>query len=104
MRPDEIGRSYDAIAHRWQQPELQSNGIPQIERALRFVTTLGHALDIGCGSSGRFVELLLRKGFLVEGVDVSERMIELARHRHPDVAFHHADICTWEFPRKYDFN
>ena len=30
-------------------------------------------------------------------------MIELAKQRHPNVTFHHADICEWEFPRKYDF-
>jgi SAM-dependent methyltransferase len=103
MRPDEIGRSYDAIANVWQEPHIQSNGIVQIERAIQFIKTRGHALDIGCGSSGRFIELLLRQGFQVEGVDVSERMIALARQRHPHVAFHHADICTWKLPRKYDF-
>jgi SAM-dependent methyltransferase len=30
-------------------------------------------------------------------------MIDLAKQRHPNVTFHHADICAWEFPRKYDF-
>jgi SAM-dependent methyltransferase len=30
-------------------------------------------------------------------------MIELAGQRHPDVRFHHADICEWEFPARYDF-
>ena len=29
-------------------------------------------------------------------------MIELAKQRHPNVGFHHADICEWDFPRKYD--
>jgi SAM-dependent methyltransferase len=30
-------------------------------------------------------------------------MIALARQRHPDISFYHADICTWNVPRKYDF-
>jgi SAM-dependent methyltransferase len=30
-------------------------------------------------------------------------MLNLARKRHPNVTFHHADICEWEFPQKYDF-
>jgi trans-aconitate methyltransferase len=30
-------------------------------------------------------------------------MIELAKKRHPDVTFHHADICEWQLPRAYDF-
>jgi hypothetical protein len=30
-------------------------------------------------------------------------MIKLARQRHPDITFYHADICKWDFPRTYDF-
>src|ERR1041384_2544152 len=103
MHPDEIGRSYDAIAHEWQEPQLLSYGNSQHERALQFSHNRQYALDIGCGCSGRFITLLQRHGFAVEGLDVSERMIALARQRHPQVVFHHADICTWKLPRQYDF-
>lgn len=103
MHPEDIGRSYDAIAHRWQEPDLQSNGIPQFERAIRFTKARGFALDVGCGSSGRFIVRLLQHGFCVEGIDVSARMIELARQSQPQVSFHRADISTWPLPRKYDF-
>jgi|SRR5947209_668422 len=103
MRPDEIGRSYDTIAHLWQEPGLQSNGIPQHERAIKFVATRNHALDIGCGCSNRFLVLLRKRGFQIEGIDVSERMLALAKQTHPEISFHHADICTWNFPLKYDF-
>jgi SAM-dependent methyltransferase len=81
---------------------MQSVGIPQLERALRFVTARQHALDVGCGCSGRLIDRLIAEGFHVEGIDVSEKMIALARQRHPNVLFHHADICQWTLPRKYD--
>jgi len=103
MRPEEIGRRYDQIAQQWQEPWLQSNGIAQFQRAIQFTQQRGAALDIGCGCSGRFIDLLRQNGFQVEGLDVSTRMVALARERHPDVTFHHADICTWELPRSYDF-
>ncbi len=103
MQPEEIGRSYDEIAPGWLEAHLQSNGIAQHERALAFVTQRGTALDVGCGCNGRFEDLLMRRGFAVEGVDVSERMIALARERMPGVRFYHADICGWELPRQYDF-
>jgi SAM-dependent methyltransferase len=103
MRPEEIGRSYDAIATEWQKPQLQSNGIAAFQRALQFVGTRGRALDIGCGSSPRFIDLLLGRGFQVEGIDVSEKMVSLARAQRPFVTFHQADICTWALPRPYDF-
>ena len=49
------------------------------------------------------IDLLLRHGFQPEGLDVSAGMIALARARHPNVPFHHADISEWNFSRKYDF-
>ncbi len=103
MDPAEIGRSYDEIAHVWLEPHLQTNGIAQFERAIRFTENRGAALDIGCGCSERFIDCLGKHGFQPEGVDVSERMIGLARERNLGTTFHQGDISTWTFPRKYDF-
>lgn len=109
MHPKDIGLSYDAIAHLWREAPIQSNGLPQLERVLRFASQCcsgrsgRFGLDIGCGCSGRFIDALARHGFQVEGVDVSERMIELARQCHPHISFHHEDIREWKLPRKYDF-
>lgn len=104
MTPDQIAATYDEFAEHWDSPGFnRDNGIPQHERALQFLPRTGVALDVGCGSSGRFVDLLLERGFAVEGLDISERMLARARRRHPGVIFHHADICTWRLPRDYDF-
>jgi SAM-dependent methyltransferase len=103
MEPTEVGESYDLIADRWRTPESPLDGLLQHDRAIQFVGNRGYALDAGCGCNGRFIDLLRQKGFTVEGVDVSERMITLARERDPTVGFYHADICQWELPRKYDF-
>jgi 2-polyprenyl-3-methyl-5-hydroxy-6-metoxy-1,4-benzoquinol methylase len=104
MKPSEIASSYDQLAEQWQSDRFaRHDGIAQHERALAFLKRKRHALDVGCGSSGRFIDLLSSHGFAVEGLDVSRRMIELARQRHPGVTFHHADICEWNLPRQYDF-
>ena len=103
MDPEAIGRSYDQIAQTWQNLPNKSYGIAQFERAIRFTENRGPALDIGCGSEGRMMDFLLRHGFQAEGLDVSAEMIALARKRHPDVLFHHAEISQWNFPRQYDF-
>ena len=103
MNPMEVGHNYDLIAHRWQDPEQPLSGLPQHERALQFVRTRGYALDVGCGCNGRLADLLRQLGFSVEGIDVSERMIALAKQRQPTLRFYHADVCQWELPRKYDF-
>jgi SAM-dependent methyltransferase len=103
MDPESIGRGYDNIASHWQEPFLQTNGLAQFEKAIRFTENRGPALDIGCGSSGRFIDLLSKHDFVPEGLDVSKEMIALAKQRHPAVPFHHANIATWNFPKKYDF-
>jgi 2-polyprenyl-3-methyl-5-hydroxy-6-metoxy-1,4-benzoquinol methylase len=103
MDPEATGRSYDKIAHSWQERTPESYGIAQFERAIKFTKNRGSALDIGCGSQGRVMDLLIRHGFQPEGLDVSHKMILLARQKHPNIPFHHADISQWNFPQKYDF-
>lgn len=104
MDPLEVAASYDRIADRWASPRFdRSNGIRPHERALVWATRTGAALDVGCGSSGRLIDLLSARGFRVEGVDLSAEMLRLARVRHPQVPFFHADICSWSLPRPYDF-
>jgi len=104
MDPRDVGRSYDQIAHLWSSDEFpRENGIAQHERAIGFTDLRGPALDVGCGSSGRLLDLLLGRGFRAEGLDISVRMLELARRRHPQITFHHADICEWQVPHSYDF-
>jgi trans-aconitate methyltransferase len=104
MTPEQTATTYNQIAQHWDCPEFDSsNGIKQHERALSFVSNFGRALDIGCGSSGRIINLLLNCGFEVEGLDVSQEMLKHARKHHPNVQFHLADVCTWEFQKEFDF-
>jgi 2-polyprenyl-3-methyl-5-hydroxy-6-metoxy-1,4-benzoquinol methylase len=103
MTPQETAQSYDKIAAHWNGDSFNRlNGIEQHQRALQFVQNKGRAIDIGCGSSGRIIELLLAEGFETEGLDISEEMLRLAQARYPEQRFHHADIREWEFSQRYD--
>ena len=103
MTPAKIAANYDAIAHLWQRDTPESYGVAQLERAIRFCTNLEAALDVGCGSHGRFLTILQKHGFKTDGLDISPKMIALAKERSPDTVFHTADICEWEPLTKYDF-
>lgn len=104
MKPEDTARAYDQITHLWDREGFdRSNGIEAHKRALRFTRKRGRALDVGCGCTGRFIDLLLKERFTPEGVDCSGAMLELARKRHPDVPFYHQDICEWEIPGSYNF-
>jgi SAM-dependent methyltransferase len=108
MRPEDIGKAYDRITHLWTVDGFdRENGIAQHQRALRFLrddsSRRGRALDVGCGCTGRFFDLLLREGLEPEGIDVSREMVRLARLRHPQLSIHHRDVCTWPIAGRYAF-
>jgi SAM-dependent methyltransferase len=104
MLPSEVAQSYDRIAARWADSDFdRSNGIEQHERAIGFTSQRGAALDVGCGSSGRFFDLLCSQGFEVEGLDLSPEMLKLARKAHPKITLHQADICDWKASKPYSF-
>ncbi len=104
MKPSEIAKAYDQITHLWESEDFnRENGMEAHKRAIAFVKNRGAALDVGCGCTGRFIDLLLEHNFVPEGVDISEEMIVLARKNHPEITFYQQDICEWHLPQKYDF-
>ena len=104
MTSDKLAAHYDRIAYHLDSENFnRENGIRQHKRALHLLENAETAIDIRCGSSGRIIDLLLEHGLTVEGLDLSKEMLRLAKRRHPDITFHHADIYTWKFPRQYDF-
>lgn len=104
MNPEEIAKAYNQITYLWESEKFdRKNGIEQHKRAIAFVKSKGKALDVGCGCTGRFIDLLLCEGFSPEGVDISDKMIHLAKKRHPEITFWHQDICKWIIEEKYDF-
>jgi predicted TPR repeat methyltransferase len=104
MPSPSIASAYDLLAERWVDDAFDaSNGIRLHERALAFLDreAEGWALSVGCGCNTRFNPLLRAHGLQVEGVDISARMIELARAADPAVVLHRADIVGWAPPRSY---
>ena len=104
MKPGVLGKKYDRIALWWHQQHHESEyGIQQVKRALRFCTTGGNALDVGCGAGGRIVRLMQQHELAVTGIDVSAEMIKLAIEHHPDENFFVDDICSFESEERFDF-
>ena len=60
-----------------------------------------HVLDVGCGCGDTSIELV-RSGALVQGVDVSEPMLNRARSRSSEVEFILADAASFAGPQPYD--
>ncbi len=102
MEPRQTAAHYDRIARWIQQSTGATYGLAALRRALTFSAKTGRALDVGCGPPVLFLPLLDGEGFAGEGLDIAAVLVCVAGAPTPGAAFHHADICEWEFPRAYD--
>lgn len=104
MNPIETGKKYDKIAEWWHEQHKDSDyGMKSFDRAFQFVENRNSCLDVGCGAGGRFLKKLESEKFKITGIDVSEKMIRLAKINHPGQIFIKDDICNWSSKEKYDF-
>jgi len=55
----------------------------------------GPVLELGCGT-GRISAEIAQNGIEVEGLDLSDAMLAVARRKHPALTFHHADMCDFD--------
>lgn len=58
-------------------------------------------LDVGCGT-GAHARALLDAGFVVDGVDVEPRFVEIAGKRCPEGTFVVGDMTALDLPGRYD--
>jgi ubiquinone/menaquinone biosynthesis C-methylase UbiE len=57
-------------------------------------------LDVACGTGSHLTHL--HQEYAVEGLDLDESMLAIARERHPGVLFHRADMTEFDLGREFD--
>ena len=88
---DAVRRSYDAVADNYVAMGMGDlTAEPWLRAALdafaEQVRDVGPVLDAGCGP-GQVSAYLHARGVDVRGIDLSPRMVEHARRRHPGISF-----------------
>lgn len=69
----------------------------------RLPESRGAALEVGCGT-GAFARALSERAERVTAIDLSPRMVEIARNLsevYPNVEYVVADASSWEFPNEH---
>jgi SAM-dependent methyltransferase len=89
----------DAIADKFNAMGARISDID--EAFTRVEKTNPNVLEIGCGN-GRDAKGILRRTTNYLGVDISEKLIDLARKLNPDGRFEVADIEEFTLPRNLD--
>jgi len=58
-------------------------------------------LDVGCGTAAH-ARHLIDAGFEVDGLDIEEEFLAIARQKCPESEFHRGDMRSFRVPRRYD--
>lgn len=57
-------------------------------------------LDVACGTGGHIP--YLKKHYHIEGLDLDEGMVAIARERFPSITFHHANMIDFNLNKEFD--
>lgn len=95
--------AYDKISEKWQSVRSQ---LPMNECIIKFCRMLkpnAKILDVGCGTGYPIDKYLSDNGYLVKGIDISEKMIEKARLLNLQNAdFEQCDFLSYQNAEQFD--
>lgn len=97
----EVESVYDRIANLYD--EVLWSAMPYNNEMDKFVSYLNgkDVLDIGC-AMGSFTKYISDKGLNVDGIDISSKMIDIARKKVPNVNFQVMDMLNLTIDKVYD--
>jgi predicted TPR repeat methyltransferase len=100
----DLGENYNKIAEWWTNAQMKNPefGMEYVRKAMRYAKKKSNMLDIGCGGTGRVIEEALNREFIVTGIDVSSKMIQLAKTKHPDINLINDDFIEWDTSEQFD--
>ena len=94
----ESAQYYDVIySFKDYQAEIQQLVDIITEHHLAEVKSL---LDVACGT-GKHIQYL-KDHYEVEGLDLSQELLDFARQRNPGISLHHADMVKFDLGRGFD--
>ena len=94
-------RAWERVADRYNRRRDVRVGV-LFEAFIEALPAGARVLDVGSGTGLPYSRLLSGQGFEVVGVDVSPRMVELARMNVPEATFLEASMTEMEFDGEFD--
>lgn len=96
MKNDLVKQGYNKAAENYAANRNQFGSIPYLEKLNNHLKSNSTVLDIGCGAGLPVGRFLAEKGYKVIGIDISEKMIELARKNVPQADYSIKDMSDLE--------
>lgn len=88
--------TYNRIAEEYAKKISDRARLVEIEKFISYLKPKAKILDIGC-AAGRDSRIFKNKGFDVVGIDLSKKLLAIARLDNPDVTFIKADMRKLPF-------
>jgi len=63
-------------------------------------STGNNLLEVACGTGSHIT--YLKNDYSVEGLDLSPRMLRLAKKKHPNILFHRGDMVSFKLDKRFD--
>jgi len=95
---DRSAELYDAI-YSFKNYEEEATKLNQIIQK-RKRSSGNDLLEVACGTGNHVT--YLKSHYAVEGLDINERMLRIARKKHPDIVFHRGDMVSFKLNKQFD--
>ena len=92
-----VERGYDKIAKEYADWRRTFKNRRQLEELAALLPQNARVLDVGCGAGIPTARFLVESGCRVLGIDVSEKMLEMARINVPEAQFIKKDMTDLDF-------
>ena len=93
-----VEKSYDKMGEAYHNFRNNEKFNRELGKFAELLPSSGKVLDAGCGVGLPVSLFLVKNGFNVTGVDISQRMIDLAKENVPEGSFYRKNILTLDFP------
>lgn len=99
----DIKGTYDCVAAKYHELFHDEMKEKEFDRALldQFALAFNkdsRLCDLGCGPSGHITRYLFEKGLKIEGIDISEQCIEIAKKENRSIEFYVKDMMRLDYP------
>ncbi|UCC20238.1 MAG: class I SAM-dependent methyltransferase [Promethearchaeota archaeon] len=92
-----VEQGYDKIAGEYYTSRDINKFNSELEKFSSLLPIKAHVLDVGCGAGIPTAKFLTKKGFNVIGIDLSEKMLSMAKENEPNANFIKMDINEIKF-------
>lgn len=90
-------RQYNKIANEYAKKIEDRVFLEEINKFINLLELKPQVLDLGC-AAGRDAKALTDRGIDVIAVDLSEKLLAIAKRKYPNIKFRKADIRALPFP------